>query len=492
MVADRIDVISRRAGSDEAALWSSDGKGSYTIGTTDIGNAPVRGTRVTLHLMEDAASYTERYTLERLVKEQSGHVPVPIAIIEKPGAEPQEVADGAALWVKPRSEITAEDYTDFYRSVAGQFDEPALTVHFRAEGRHEYTTLAFVPGAKPFDLFDPDRRGRMKLYVKRVFITDEAEILPRYLRFVRGLVDSADLPLNVSREMIQESPILAAIKKGVTSRVLSELDKLAQSNAEAYAKIWDNFGPVLKEGLYEDFERRQTLLGLARFKTTASGGGWRSLKDYLGSLKENQNAIYYVTGSDLSRLENSPQLEGFRARGIEVLLLPDQVDSFWVTAPIDFEGKPFKSVTQGAADLTLIPLVEGEGGSEVEAPETVTSFIATLKATLGEAVSDVRASERLTESAVCLVAPESGMDRQLERLLARAGQLPSATKPILEINPRHDLIVALANLGNDEQTFREDVAHLLLDEARILDGELPADAKAFSQRLARVMRRSAS
>jgi molecular chaperone HtpG len=247
---------------------------------------------------------------------------------------------------------------------------------------------------------------------------------------------------------------------------------------------------VLKEGLYEDFERRQTLLGLARFRTTASGGGWRSLKDYVSSLKENQNAIYYVTGSDLARLENSPQLEGFRARDIEVLLLPDQVDSFWVTAPIDFEGKPFKSVTQGAADLTLIPLIEADGSSDMEAPETVTGFIAALKATLGEAVSDVRPSERLTESAVCLVAPESGMDRQLERLLARAGQLPSAAKPVLEINPRHDLIVALANLGDDEQTLREDVAHLLLDEARILDGKLPADAKAFSQRLARVMRRS--
>jgi molecular chaperone HtpG len=491
MVADRVDVVSRRAGSDEAILWSSDGKGSYTIGTADTVNAPVRGTRVTLHLMEDAASYTERYTLERIVKEQSGHVPVPIAIIEKPGAEPQEIADGAALWVKPRSEITAEEYTDFYRSVAGQFDEPAVTVHFRAEGRHEYTTLAFVPGAKPFDLFDPDRHGRMKLYVKRVFITNEAEILPRYLRFVRGLVDSADLPLNVSREMIQESPLLAAIKKGVTSRVLGELDKLAQNDAEAYTKVWETFGPVLKEGLYEDFERRSTLLELARFKTTAFGSGWRSLKDYVGSLKENQSAIYYVTGSDIARLENSPQLEGFRARGIEVLLLPDQVDSFWVTAPIDFEGKPFKSVTQGAADLTLIPLIEGDGSSDVEAPEAVAGFIAGLKAALGEAVSDVRASERLTESAVCLVAPESGMDRQLERLLARAGQLPSAAKPVLEINPRHDLIVALADLGDDEQTLREDVAHLLLDEARVLDGELPADAKAFSQRLARVMRRCA-
>jgi len=489
MVADRVDVVSRQAGSDEATIWSSDGKGSYTVAPAAINEAPARGTRVILYLMEDAKSYTERYRLDRLVKEQSGHVPVPISIVEKPGAEPQEVTDGAALWVKPRSEITPEEYTDFYRSVAGQFDEPALTVHFRAEGRHEYTALAFVPGSTPFDLFDPDRHGRMKLYVKRVFITDEAEILPRYLRFVRGLVDSADLPLNVSREMIQESPLLAAIKKGVTSRVLSELEKLAGNDAEAYTKVWETFGPVLKEGLYEDFDRRQTLLSLARFKTTASGGGWRSLKDYVGSLKENQTAIYYVTGMDLARLEASPQLEGYRARGIEVLLLPDPVDSFWVTAGVDYEGKPFKSVTQGAADLALIPLIEAKENAGAPAPEAVTGFIQAVKATLGDAVADVRASERLTESAVCLVASETGMDRQLERLLARAGQLSSTAKLVLEINPRHDLIVALANLGEDQQALREDAAHLLLDEARILDGELPADAKAFSQRLGRVLRR---
>ena len=223
-----------------------------------LDDAPARGTRVILHLSEDAKSYTERFQLERIVKAQSGHVPVPISIIEKPGAEPAEVADGAALWTKPKSEITPAEYTDFYRSVAGQFDEPALTIHYRAEGRHEYNVLLFVPSTPPFDLFDPERKGRIKLYVKRVLITDDAEILPRYLRFVRGLVDSADLPLNVSREMIQESPILGAIRKGVTSRVLSELEKLADSDAEAYGKIWDAFGPVIKEGLYEDFERRDT------------------------------------------------------------------------------------------------------------------------------------------------------------------------------------------------------------------------------------------
>lgn len=239
MVADRVDVISRQAGSAEAWLWSSDGKGSYEIGSVALGEAPKRGTRVVLHLMEGAASYTESYQLERLVKSQSGHVPVPISLIEKPGSEVRDIADGTALWVKPKSEIKPEEYTDFYRSVAGQYDEPAATIHFRAEGRQEYSVLAFVPGSRPFDLFDQDRKGRMKLYVRRVFITDDADLLPRYLRFVRGLVDSADLPLNVSREMIQESPLLVAIRKGVTNRILADLAKLAENDAAAYAKIWE-------------------------------------------------------------------------------------------------------------------------------------------------------------------------------------------------------------------------------------------------------------
>jgi molecular chaperone HtpG len=346
IVADRIDVFSRRAGTEQATLWSSDGKGTFTVAAVPLDAAPARG--VVLHLMEDAKSFTERFTLERIVREQSGHVPLPISVIEKPGAEPVEVSDGIALWTKPKAEITAADYSDFYRGLGGQFDEPALTVHFRAEGRHEYTALAFVPGTRPFDLFDPDRKGRTKLYVKRVSITDEADILPRYLRFVRGVVDSVDLPLNVSREMIQESPILAAIKKGVTSRVLGDLEKLAEKESDNYTKIWEQFGPVFKEGIHEDFERRDALLALSRFKSTASGDGWRSLKEYVGALKENQTAIYYLAGHDISRLENSPHLEGFRARGVEVLYLPDPVDSFWVTSAPSSEGKPFKSVTRQA------------------------------------------------------------------------------------------------------------------------------------------------
>jgi molecular chaperone HtpG len=307
-------------------------------------------------------------------------------------------------------------------------------------------------------------------------------------------VDSDDLPLNVSREMIQESPLLAAIQKGVSNRLLSELGKLAVSETEGeadrYLKIWENFGPVLKEGLYEDYARRETLLGLARFKTTASGGEWRSLKAYAAALKENQTAIYYAVGDDLDRLAASPQLEGFRARGIEVLLLTDQIDGFWAASGIDWEGKPFKSVTQGLADLSLIPLTEGQPPA-APASDAVAGFIAFVKTTLGEAVADVRASERLTESAVCLVASENAMDRQMEKLLAGAGRLPMAAKPILEINPRHALIERLSGLGEAETALREDAARLLFDEARIADGEPPVDPRGFSARLARVIERAA-
>ncbi len=488
IVADRVDVVSRRAGNNTAASWSSDGLGTYTIQSVDVSDAPARGTRVVLHLKEEATKYTDGSTVERIVKAQSGHVPVPVLLKDKPDAEAKTIADGSALWTKPKADITAEDYTEFYRSAAGQFDEPALTLHYRAEGRHEYTVLAFVPETKPFDLFDPDRAGRMKLYVRRVFITDEADVLPRYLRFVRGLVDSNDLPLNVSREMIQDSPILAAIQNAVTNRVLAELDKLSTGDSERYRKLWDNFGAVLKEGLYEDYNRRETLLGLARFKTTASGGAWRSLKDYATDLKENQTAIYYATGTDLDRLATSPQLEGFRARGIEVLLLTDQVDSFWVTSGIGFEGKPFKSVTQGLADLGLIPLAGGETPAAT-ASDAVNGFIAFVKETLGDAVSDVRASERLTTSAVCTVAPEYAMDRQLEKLLAGAGRLDAAAKPVLEINPHHALVEKLSAVGTDNTDVRTDAAHLLFDEARIADGELPADPRAFSARLLRLLER---
>jgi len=488
MVADRVEVISRRAGAEDTWRWSSDGKGDFSVTPVAGAPAPRRGTRVVLHLNDEANSYTERATVERLIKDQSGHVPVPIAIVEETGAAPVEITDGAALWAKPKSEIAPADYTDFYRGVAGAFDEPALTVHFRAEGRQDYSALLFVPSSRPFDLFDPDRAGRIKLYVKRVFITDDAEILPRYLRFVRGVIDSADLPLNVSREKIQESPLLAAIKKGVTSRLFSELERLAEKDPQDFARIWDVFGAVIKEGIYEDFERRDALLKLARFKTTASDA-WRSLREYVASLRPNQTAVYYIAGDDLTRLKSSPHLEGFRARGIEVLLLTDPVDTFWVVPSAGFDGKPFKSVTQGAADLALISHLDAAQTAAPATSEPVKEFLAFLKRTLGEAVAEVRASDRLTDSAVCLVAPDKGPDRALERLLAGAGRLTSASKPVLEVNPQHELIAALAALGEADSTFKEDAAHLLFEEARLLDGDRPADARSFSDRLARVLKR---
>ncbi|MGV1802891.1 molecular chaperone HtpG [Agrobacterium vitis] len=493
MVADKVDVVTRRAGETQAWIWSSDGKGSYSISEIDADDAPARGTRITLHLMEDAKDYATRARVERIVKQQSGHVPVAITLVEKSGDEPTRITEGTALWTRPKSEISSEDYADFYRGIAGQYDEPALTVHFRAEGRHEYTALAFVPGTPPFDLFDPDRKGRIKLYVKRVFITDDAELLPRYLRFVRGLVDTADLPLNVSREMIQESPILSAIRKGVTNRILTSVEKLAQNEPETYKTLWENFGAVLKEGLYEDFERRSQLLGLTRFRTTTSGDDQRSLADYLKDLKPEQDSIYYLAGSNIEQLRASPQLEGFRARGIEVLLLSDQIDSFWVMNAPEFEGKTFKSVSQGAADLAKFAKADAGADSEQDsndqAKADIAGFLALAKEQLKNLVADVRASDRLTESPVCLVAPESGYDRQLEKILAGAGQLASTSKPVLELNADHALVKAMAG-AQHTPALQNDAIHLLYDQARILDGEKPADARAFAERMGRLFEKA--
>ncbi|MGR9251199.1 molecular chaperone HtpG [Rhizobium leguminosarum] len=484
MVADKVDVISRRAGLEETWKWSSDGKGSYDIVAVDSVEVPTRGTRVVLHLMEDAKSYTDKWTVENIIRDQSGHVPVPIRLVDKEAAEPSQISDGAALWTKQKSEISKQDYDDFYRGISGQYDEPLTTVHFRAEGRHEYTTLAFIPGSQPFDLFDPDRKGRMKLYVKRVFITDDVELLPRYLRFVRGIIDTSDLPLNISREMIQESPVLTAIRKGITSRVITALEKMADSEPETFGKFWDLFGAIVKEGIYEDFERRPQLLKLARFHTTAVEGATRSLADYVAAMKEGQSSIYYISGSNLEQLNASPHLEGFRAKGVEVMLLTDSVDSFWPTNVPDFEGKSFKSVTQGLADLNEIA---GEAGSDEEkqdASSEVVAFIDFARGALGQEVTDVRVSGRLTESAVCLVASEHGPDRQLEKILQGAGRLQTASKPILEINAQSQLVINIASI--DDHSFREDAAWLLLDEARILDGDKPVNPRAFAERQARL------
>jgi len=491
MVADEVVVETRRAGEGEAWRWSSDGKGSYTITALPLDVAPTRGARVTLHLNAGSESYAEAAKIESIVREHSGAVAVPVDVIEKPGAEPKRIADGAAIWAKSKSDVTPEQYAEFYRGLSGQYDEPALTVHWRAEGRHEYTVLAFIPGSRPFDLFDPARKGRNKLYVRRVLITQDADLLPGWLRFVRLVVDSADLPLNVSREMIQESAVFTAIRKGVTNRLLQELSKLAENDAEKFAKVWENFGAVLKEGLYEDPERRDAIYKFARFTSTTHPNGDRTLDGYVKDLRENQTAIFYLTGDDAKRLATSPQLEGFAARGVEVLLLADPVDAFWVSTALGFDGKPFKSISQGAADIKLIPLVEGKS-APAEASADVATLIAYFKQTLEGEIAEARASDRLTDSVSCLVAPEFGPDRQLERLLAAHGRVSERIKPVLEVNATHPLTLSLAKRFKDgaDKALVDDAAWLLLDEARLVEGETLKDAPAFAARLRRVMEKA--
>jgi molecular chaperone HtpG len=491
MVADEVVVDTRRAGRGEAWRWSSDGQGAFTIAPLALDAAPERGTRVTLHLNDASQDFANAHRLERIVREHSGAVAVPIDLIDKTGGVPRRISDGAAIWAKPKSDVTPEEYAEFYRGLSGQYDEPVLTMHWRAEGRHEYTVLAFIPGSRPFDLFDPSRKGRNKLYVRRVLITEDADILPGWLRFVRLVVDSADLPLNVSRELIQKSDVFAAIRKGVTNRVLQELGKLAEAEPDKFAKVWEHFGPVIKEGLYEDPERRDALFKIARFVTTTSSAGDRTLAQYVAGLRENQTAIYYLTGEDSKRLAASPQLEGFRARGVEVLLLADPVDAFWVSTAAGFDGKPFKSVSQGAADIKSIALIEG-AKAPTEATGEVATLFAFFKQTLEGEVAEVRASDRLTKSAACLIAPEFGYDRQLEKMLASHGRIAERAKPILEINPTHPLTVALAgrfSSGKDRRLV-EDAAWLMLDEARLMEGASVEDPSAFAARLRRVLEKA--
>ncbi len=500
MVAGEVEVLSRRAGADEAWRWVSSGTGQFTLEPLDPADPamPARGTLIRLRLRDDMDEYLEPGRIETIVRTYSDHIGFPIELHVVGGeddVEPRQLNSASALWSRPKSEIKDEQYKEFYGHIGGAFDEPALTLHYKAEGRHEYTVLVFIPTKKPFNLFDPERKAKLKLYVRRVFISDDAEMLPGYLRFVRGVIDSEDMPLNISREMLQNNPMVAAIRSAVTKRILSELEKIAEKDNEAYEAFWNEFGAVLKEGLYEDMERRDQLLALARFRTTTSGDDLRGLKAYTADMKENQTAIYYVTGEDRAKAMASPQLEGFRAKGIEVLLLSDPVDSFWITSALGYDGKPFKSVTQGAADLAEIDAGDTDDAEPEADASEFGSLIAMIKQTLGEDVSDVRKSDRLTDSAACLVADAGGLDRNLEKLLAQHNPegIPSKA-PILEINPRHEMVKTLAHAAKagGASGDLEDAARLLLDQAYILEGEPVRDPAAFAARMSRFMTRGMS
>jgi molecular chaperone HtpG len=490
MVADKIEVISRHAGASEAWVWRSSGGAGFDIAPASAGQAAntPRGTRVVLHLKDDAKCYLEKHEIERIVRTYSDHILFPIEL-KAEGGEPRRINEASALWQRAKSDIKPEEYKKAYQVIAGAFDEPALTLHYKAEGRLTYAALLFVPTSRPFDLFGPERKGHVKLYVRRVYITDDAGLLPPYLRFVRGVIDSEDLPLNISREMLQNNPQVAQIRKAVSGRLVTELGSLATSNPDSFAKLWEAFGGVLKEGIYEDAERRDQLLALARFETTM-GVGPRSLKDYGAAMKSGQQAIYYLVGDSIDRLKSNPKLEAARARGIEVLLLTDPVDAFWTALSISFDGRPFKSLSQGDVDFGEVERPKDAdplGTAAVDAAVT----IAAIKGALGDRVSDVRASNRLVDSAACLVAGGQGPDRELERLLSRQKR-GVGSKPVLEINTSHPLVKGISDAKLSGSDDLAELCQLLFEQALILDGDVPDDPAGFARRINRFVVRGLS
>lgn len=492
MVADEIEVVSSRAGTGETWVWKSAGTTGFEIveATPEQAAEIKRGTEIRLRLKDDAREYLERHTLERIVRQYSNHILFPIEIADEKG-EFQQVNSASALWQRSKNDVTDEDYKQAYMTLANAFDDPAVTLHYKVEGRQSYAVMLFVPTQPPFDLFDQARKGRVKLYVRRVYISDEADLLPPYLRFVRGVIDSEDLPLNISREMLQNNPHVKSIQKAVTGRVLGELEKLAENASETFEEVWGSFGAVVKEGIYEDIERRERLLQLSRFQSTV-GDGLRSLKQYVADFRPNQTEIYYLVGDSVSQLQASPKLEALRARGIEVLLLTDHVDAFWTSMPLEFEGKPLKSLSQGDINFDLVPkLDENEEADQQDDTNSVDDAVvlAAVRGELEDIISDVRASQRLIDSPACLVAEAAGPDRRLERILAQTGN-GAVAKPILELNLKHPLVRAIASSkANAADADVNDLSHLLFEQAQILDGEIPADPAAFAKRLNRLVAR---
>lgn len=486
MVAEKVVVTTRKAGEDKAWTWESTGEGDYTI--TDA-TRDGHGTTIVLYMRDDQDEFLEDMRLRNIVTTYSDHIDLPIVLL---GEEEETLNSASAIWTRAAKDITEDQYKEFYHHVAHAFDEPWLTMHNKVEGMIEYTNLLFIPGSRPMDLFTPERKNHLKLYVNRVFITDDCdEVIPQYLRFVRGVVDSGDLPLNVSREMLQHNPVLAKIKAGLTKKILGELKKKAEKDAEGYAKFWENFGAVMKEGIYEDFAHQKDNLALARFKST-NGDDWVSLADYVARMKEGQDQIFYISGDDIEALKKSPQLEGFKAKGVEVLFMTDPIDEFWIPGVGQFEEKNFQSITKGGADLSKIKKdgddAEDDSKEEAADKDGVDRLCVAFKVVLGDAVQEVRSTDRLTDSAVCIVASESAMDRNLQRMLKQHGQTVPEEAPILELNPTHSLVKKLVDLSADgtSQTI-DDAAHLLLDQARIIEGENIPDMSAFAKRMTSVM-----
>ena len=485
MVAETVDVISRKVGSDNAYKWHSDGSNGYSLDDAERGE---EGTDIILHLKKDAKEFLEEQRISYMVKKYSDHLSAPI--YWQDGEASTMLNSASAIWTRPKSEITEEQYNSFYQQASSAYDTPYLTMHNVTEGVTNFTSLLFIPSTRPMDLFNPERKSRLQLYINRVFITDECEeLVPNWLRFVRGVVDTPDLDLNVSREMLQQVPAINKIKKTIIRRVLSELKKQAGKKQEEYQKFWLDFGLVIKEGLYEDQDFREKILELCRFYSCRKGD-YISLAQYVSEMKEKQEEIYYLSSETVEQAEMSPHIEGFKARDIDVIVLSDPIDEFWLPLVPDFEGKKFKSASRGALDLDKF---ESENSEKKKAdPSKFDLLIARIKTNLGEKISDVRLSSTLTESPVCLVADEGGMDIQMERLMKAHNRDFQGAPRILEINPDHELVIALNKLADAKSSSKEnelvdDAAFLLFDQAQIIEGRMPADLTAFSKRMTRIM-----
>ncbi|MHB1075665.1 molecular chaperone HtpG [Thiobacillus sp.] len=490
IVADRVTLTTRRAGltSEHGVRWESEGAGDYTLETVD---KPGRGTEIVLHLREGEDEFLSDWKIKSVIRTYSDHITLPIVMkktewkdgVETPTDEDETVNKASALWARAKKDVTEDEYNEFYKHVAHDFEPPLAWSHNRVEGKQEYISLLYVPSHAPFDLYDREKRHGIKLYVRRVFIMDDAEqLMPQYLRFVRGVIDSADLPLNVSREILQSSRDIDAIKAGSVKKVLGLLEDLAENQPEKYVAFWKEFGKVLKEGPGEDFTNREKIAALLRFASTHADTDAQivSLKDYIGRMKEGQEAIYTITADSFAAAQHSPHLEIFRKKGIEVLLLSDRVDEWLMSNLTEFDGKPIKSVAKGGLDLGALE-DEAEKTAQKEAEDNLRPLIERVKTALGDRVKDVRVTHRLTDSPACLVTGEADMSANLERLLKAAGQAAPTVKPTLEINPSHALVTRL-NSESDEDRFA-DWANLLFEQALLAEGGQLDDPASFVRRL---------
>jgi len=497
MVADHVTVTSRKAGEEKGYVWRSDGEGEYTVEPAK-GDVP-RGTRIELHLREEEDIYLDRFRIEHVVQTYSDHIPYPIEMQEEEGEEWKILNKASALWARPKSEVNEEEYQQFYKHVSNMPDKPWMTLHNKVEGALEYTSLLYIPSMRPFDLFHPDRMRRVKLYVKRVFITEEhADLIPHYLRFLRGVVDSEDLPLNISRETLQHNRLLEKIKTSLTKRVFGELKKKAKNDREAYETFWENFGSVIKEGLCEAASNKEQILETCLFYSANQPDKLITLDEYMDKMPEGQDQIYYLIGDDVEVMKNSPQLEGFLKRGYDVLLFPDHVDTFWVNVVNQYKEKPILSVTKAQlddeTDAEDADSDESKAEEKQQAKAAIDQLIAKLKDIYGEEVKDVRITRKLSESPVCLAVGAGDMDIRMERFLVENNQLPGISARILELNPDHAVIKQMASMAqkNAEDEIFLDGAMMLLDQARIIEGEEVKNPSDFARRMTAFMAKGLS